>query len=246
MKLSKETTQETMSFLNGPSGKIQIYALNNGKAKKEQILILPNGYGVLEYCKSLGGALSGQWSDIFMPNLRGQGLSDGELSIKGGSEDVKFVCKEIRSIHDGKITIIVHCSAMLYLLNLVHEKKFWLNIERVILYAYLACPVIHIDRFKRKTKKYGVRVKFNEKELWHSNSFKYRDIPVPFFVVHPLNKINLTRANKTQLNELNKYSNPCKILTPKKGYEILDIWQDHSVSNIVTNYYSPIIDGSMN
>jgi len=243
MKIQKNTVKQTMRLLDGPAGKIQAISLSNTHVKKEQILVLPNGYGALEYSKTLGSVLSKKWSNILIPNLRGQGASDGELSIKGGAEDIIYLCNKIRSNSDRKITIIVHCSAIFYLLSLVQEKKFWDGVEKIILYGYLARPTDHTERFIKKAKKYGVKGQFSRDEIAEFHSHIYSDIPVPFFVVHPLSVTNLARANKSQLDELMKNGNPELILTPEKGYEILDIAQDSAVSSIVTDCFNPIISG---
>lgn len=247
MKASKEIIKEPMKnkLLDTPTGKLEVFSLHNNNAIEQEVLVLPNGYGALEYCKSLGERLSENWSNITIPNLRGQGQSDGELSIKGGAKDIEYLCNEIKSSSGKKITIIVHCSAIFYILSLTKKQEFWVNIEKIILYGYLAAPADHIERFTKKAKKYGVKVQFNRNEIIRFTPGIYSEIPVPFYVVHPLSGINLSRANKVQLDELNIKGNPKLILTPEKGYEILDLAQNSMTSSIVRDYFNPILNKSI-
>ena len=247
MKESKEIIKEPMKtkILDTPAGKLEVFSLHNNNAIEQEVLVLPNGYGALEYCKTLGGRLSERWSNITIPNLRGQGQSDGELSIKGGANDVEYLCKEIKSSSGKKITIIVHCSAIFYILSLTKKQEFWINIEKIILYGYLAAPADHIDRFTKKAKKYGVKVHVTRDEVTRFTPSIYSEIPVPFYVVHPLSGINLSRANKIQLDELNIKGNPKLILTPEKGYEILDLGQNAMTSSIVINCFNPILNNNI-
>lgn len=247
MKASKEMIKEPMKtkLLDTPAGKLEVFYLHNNNAIEKEILVLPNGYGALEYIKTLGKRLSENWSNITIPNLRGQGQSDGELSITGGANDIDYLCKEIKSSSDKKITIIVHCSAIFYILSLTKKQEFWVNIEKIILYGYLAEPEHHIDRFTKKAKKHGVKVQFTRDEVTRFTPSIYSEIPVPFYVVHPLSGINLSRANKVQLDELNIKGNPKLILTPEKGYEILDLAQNSMTSSIVRDCFNPILNKSI-
>ena len=232
-------------LLDTPAGKLEVFSLHNNNAIEQEVLVLPNGYGALEYCKSLGDKLSESWSNITIPNLRGQGQSDGEFSIQGGANDIEYLCKEINSSSGKKITIIAHCSAIFCILSLTKNQEFWINIEKIILYGYLATPADHLGRFTKRAKKYGVKVQFTRDEFTKFTPNIYSEIPAPFYVVHPLSGINLLRANKLQLDELNVKGKPKVILTPEKGYEILDLAQKSLTSSIVRDCFNSILKKSI-
>lgn len=245
MVISETNTNDSVVLKDGYYGEIEVFSLENKHASKKDVVVLPNGYGNLKYCRAVGKKLSESWSKIYIPSLRGQGASKGTLTIHGGAKDVYSLCQKINPISKKKIIIIVHCSAIFYLLALIEKEEFWRKIEGVILYGYLAKPLHHIERFEKKAKKYGVNVQYGLEDIEGINSSLYARIPVPFYVIHPLNRINLLRATKTQLDELKMNGNPSLIATPKKGYEILNSSQYESVSRIVKDHFNPIISGNI-
>lgn len=235
--------KEEIRVLHGKAGKLNVYCACNSGAMDRNVLVVPNGYGLLFYCKELGKALSKHYSNVIIPELRGQGGSEGLLSIKGAAQDLKDIILYIYKQRDKKIDAIVHCSAAFYLFE-IDDDDFWDKISKIILYGYLANPQKHLSRFKRKAKNYGIRIAKDLGDLTKYTVEMYDEIPVPLHIIHPLAGINALRANKNELDILGQNAKNLKIRIPSVSYEIENTSQKENISMIVDKYYCDIIESS--
>jgi len=205
-------------------------------------LILPNGYGPLHYVHTLIDEVSALKGKAIVPILPGQGGTSGELSISSAKEYFINDIIPIISKEKNVVSVICHCSALLYLSE-VKSKLFWDKIDRVVVYSFLAHPEEHNERFIDKSLSFGVNIALEKRDKLKSYSdFKvYEEIPVPLHVVHPKTLMNRLRASDSDLKKLKKLKNVACIIQPENGYEIEDSPQIKEVKNIVENVFSSLI-----
>jgi hypothetical protein len=227
--------------VQGSEGQIFIREYGKQNARKGSVLVVPNGYGSLNYCHSVAQELSNTWSHVYTVDLRGQGRSDGQLSVHGAASDLQKVIPFVRQKSKKKTSLLVHCSAMLYLLDLSRNDPVWNSVDRILLYSYLAQPDKHLKRFLQKTKQYGVRI---AEDLGISNSYSpksFSKLPVPFAVIHPNSGLSRLRANLEELKELEIANQLFDIRIPDEGYEISDINQEQLIQEMVFKHINPLL-----
>ncbi len=209
-----------------------------GKAKEKlPTMILPNGYGYLDYVEGLKNSLLEYSSFVTLPILSGQNGHSGCLNIEKGSEDLENIFHSITQ----RTNLICHCSSLMFI-NEINTDNFWEKIDKIILYSYLSNPIKHFERYKIKSQKYGVNInQIEEALLKYSDSRVYNRIPRPIYVIHPKTAMNRIRANKTELDKLSQNSNIVSIVEPEIGYEIAPEIQESKTSFITKKYFSKIL-----
>lgn len=234
----------TESVIRGPAGQLQLLTYRGAGTRPGPLLVLPNGYGLLGYVRSLCRVLSRTWSHVYAPNLRGQGPSDGELSVPGGAADIVTLLSELpHSAGGAKYTLLVHCTSILHLLEIPPTDPAWSCVSRVVLYSYLAKPHEHLVRFRRKARRYGVRLADDLGDLRKVCPKQYAKLPVPLGIVHPVTPTSIRRASLQELEELRQTVHPFAVSTPKIGYRIANQAQTKSVETVVTHDYLPMLRG---
>ena len=226
--------------IEGPPGDLEVLEFVGTGRRDSAIVVLPNGYGVLGYTRSVARTLAQDWSVVLAVNLRGQGDSDGVFSVPGCVEDVEAVIPRLGEMY-GSLRVIAHCSAFLYLLDLPSSGESWRWIDRLILYAYLAEPTKHVDRFVERARRYGTRFASSLGDLERYTPDRYARLPVPFSVVHPQTRRNLQRATVDQVNQLASVAKPVSVSLPQTGYEISDNPQEENVHTIVRQHFNPLL-----
>ena len=115
--------------LVGNAGKLHYFIkthhlnLKNKNSSKSRVIV-PNGYGVLKYIHSLSDELMDFSDKIYIPVLRGQNDSGGELNVEGAREDLKLIIEDIINKDKSKISLVCHCSSLLYLADISPKKTF--------------------------------------------------------------------------------------------------------------------------
>lgn len=232
------STIQSQYFIKGAEGELEINKYESN-SKDKDILVVPNGYGSLKYCETLGGLLSSEYSNVMIPNLRGQGMSDGELTLDGGGVDLSSV---IQSQDSEDITVISHCSSIYYFIEQYNNSEMFNKISKIILYGYLAHPERHLQRFSKKAKKYNVNFNVTKRDLTKYKISDYEKIKDILYIVHPLVGINLSRANQDELGEIEQVLGENRVFTPAIAYEIADLKQQDKIAYICDNYFRAIID----
>ncbi len=233
---------ETQETLAGPNGNLQSFWYNENK-RAHGVLVLPNGYGVLNYLRTVCQQLAEIGCSVFTLDFSGQGQSDAKLSLKTMTEDLSFAIQMARERLNSSlgITILAHCTAMLPLLELSKKRYDLTGIRLVILYGYLAHPVEHFSRFLRKGKKYKIRIDQSPDDLPNYTSEDYAAFPVPLVVIHPRIPNNIHRASVTDVTKLVQIAKPKAFYVPDFGYAISNHEQVNNVKRIITSFVSPYI-----
>lgn len=200
--------------------------------------IIPNGYGVLAYAHELGNVLSALNRRVCAVNVAGQGRSEGSLSIAAGSRDLVWYLDQV---DEHSVSLLVHCSAMLALLQIPPTDGFWRRIDRVVLYAYLANPILHLERFHQKARRFGVHVDSHPEDLSAFGPPKYATIPVPFAVIHPRDRLNQLRATDEDVEALLCAAHPFRFVRPDTGYDIDDEPQHRRIADTVAQIIQPLL-----
>ncbi|MCC7389434.1 MAG: hypothetical protein IT431_11765 [Phycisphaerales bacterium] len=203
------------------------------------MLLLPNGYGVLRYAQSVGSAISSAGArDVVAMNFRGQGASDGVLDIAGCAADLRTVLDWVGA----PAQLLVHCSAMLPLLTLKGTDPMWRSVQDAVLYGYLAQPAKHLDRFRRKAERYGVRFSEAVEQSGEFTVDRYAEIPVPLSLVHPQISENLRRASLDEVELLSRVGRLVQTRTPAEGYAIDDMPQESLVYGVCQSEILPLLE----
>ena len=206
----------------------------------DSLVVLPNGYGVLEYAKSVCAELAGYGYPVYTMNVRGQGESTGQYSIPGAAEDISVAIEHIKA-EENSLQLLVHCSAALPLLWLGPDAPLWKSVKAVLLYCYLAEPEKHLARFRLKCERYGIRGVKDVSRLDCYGPSAYRAIPVPLAVVHPQIPANRRRASLQQLQELASHLDSPEIRAPASGYDINSRPQHAVVQKTVERDFIPLL-----
>lgn len=235
--------EETEQFLNGPNGTLQTFFYGSHNENSSNVLVLPNGYGMLRYTKTVCLELANIGCSVFAMNFSGQGKSDGELSLDVMTEDACFGIKTARQHFDSSsgTIILAHCTAMLPLLELNKKGFDWKGVDLIILYGYLARPVEHFTRFIRKGKKYDVRINQIPENLPCYGPEDYAAIPVPLVVIHPRIPNNIHRSSVSDVTKFVEIAKPKAFYVPDFGYAISDHLQSVKVRQIISSFISPYI-----
>jgi len=227
--LDSQTSQSVLNIFK--------YSAPEKKSARE-VLVLPNGYGMLAYAQELCLQLPNNHNcNVVGVNCSGQGNSNGELSVLQAAIDIKNVINQLKTDNNGKkITLIAHCTGMYPLLHLASDANLWKNIQRIIIYGYLANPEIHINRFLEKASNFNVRL--NEKYLDSKrlSIADYEKLPIPYVLIHPTILSNRIRATSDELKTFKNTRQLEAIHEPDFGYNIANFRQKKSVSNIVSSY----------
>jgi hypothetical protein len=213
------TVRASEQMLAGAAGTITLKTWQPSSQSAEPIFLLPNGYGVLPYAESVCEELAVRGRKVYSLDLRGQGGNPGEYSVPGAAEDIAEAVARVAE-QESFVHLLAHCSAALPLILLGNDVTTWRSVKSVLLYHYLAEPQAHLDRFRMKCARYGVQVAEDIGRLDCYGPEAYRDIPVPFAVVHPNIPANLLRADTQQIRELAEKAGIAVITTPESGYDI--------------------------
>lgn len=206
--------------------------------KNKELLIFPNGYGKMQYINQIQEIL-----DDLSINNRTVCIDDiVEVRNDYNSKTIKKFLPQLLSNqlnkYNEKVTILAHCSSLTYFVELI-ETNFnkWDKINKIILYSFLADPLLHYDRFRKKAMKLGINITENRSYLEKFSNIKiYEKIPVPIEVIHSDTLMNRFRANNNDLLCLEKNKNVKQILKPKKGYEIINEDQKELITYILKEY----------
>jgi hypothetical protein len=229
-----DTGRFSHELIRGPVGNLELLVFPGDKPESKPILVVPNGYGILGYTKTVCRELQPHASTVVAINVRGQGQSDGELEPIGAGQDVAAaLCWLGRRSGDRKAVVYAHCTAMFYLLGLPAQHPVWQDVSQIILYAYLARPAEHYARFCRKARHYHVRLATDIGDLSRYVPEAYAGIPVPFSLVHPLRPANLRRASLDDVDQLRRAAHPRTVETPKEGYSISEREQERLVPSVM-------------
>ena len=228
------------TILKGSAGRFCLMNWQPQQHRHDSIVVLPNGYGFLQYAKSVCGELSAHGYSVYTVNVRGQGESAGEYSIPGAAEDISAAIEHIKA-DEKSLHLLVHCSAALPLIWLGSGAPFWKSVKSVLLYCYLAEPEKHLTRFRLKCARYGVRLAEDVGPLDCYDSAAYRAIPVPMAVVHPQVPANLLRASLAQLQALADHLDSAEITAPASGYNINSCPQHAVVQETVKRDFLPLL-----
>jgi len=204
------------------------------------ILILPNGYGVLAYTKTLLNSLLRHDYSPYSINMEGQGDNKGTLSLETAVENLTISINHIYGLYERKIPIIVHCSAIYYLLNL-KQSGIWDLIDQVILYGYLERPSMHVERFRKMALKYGVTFDVSALNIPDYTPTDLKRIKAPLSIIHPQTKMNLVRCAISNIQDVVDHGLVKHLATPGMGYEILDSPQEDLVNYITDEYFMPLL-----
>ena len=230
-----------MTSLAGPNGRLETFA-NSASRDAPRVVVLPNGYGMLQYAHSVCGSLSRLGVNVHAINCSGQGLSDGQLSLASLAADIEFFLSNLRdNSNSERLTILAHCTAMLPLLELNRSGFSWSGIETIILYGYLADPAVHFARFIRKARRYHVRVAHDVSDLPDFTPADYAALPCGFVVVHPRIPNNLYRASVEDVLQLATTASPRGFYLPDFGYAISDHPQSRKVDMIIDSFIAPYL-----
>ena len=179
---------------------------------------------------------------VFGCNLRGQGESDGELTVPGITEDVAQILTTISGRAGEKLDVVVHCSSIL---SLFLEKFLMADsfecISSLVLYGYLAEPHEHLGRFRRKAAQYGVRFSSDLRLKSAYSPLDYLKIRCPWALIHPTTSENLARANPDQVRELVAVADPSYVRMPENGYSISNRSQRLMISGFVSQELEPVL-----
>jgi hypothetical protein len=226
--------------LNGDAGTITLKTWRPSKQAGDPVFLLPNGYGLLPYAESVCEELAARGKMVYSLDLRGQGGNPGEFSVPGAAEDIASAVSHV-SEQEPSFHLLVHCSSALPLILLGEDAENWRAVKSVLLYHYLAEPRAHLDRFRMKCARYGVRVADDVGRLDCYGPEAYRDIPVPLAVVHPNIPANLHRADMRQIRELAEKAGIGIIATPESGYDINTNPQKTAVREAVDRDILPLV-----
>jgi len=206
---------------------------------KNKVLIFPNGYGSLEYIKSLEVKIESLKLNVSTICIDSVNEVKHNYNHKTIREYLPNLLKnEITNSQSKNINIIAHCSSLTYFTELL-ETDFneWDRIEKIILYSYLANPIKHYNRFIKKAQKKNITITERKNFLnKYSNPKIYENIPVPIEVIHSHTLMNKFRASDDELNKFLKNKNVISIEKPLHGYEILDLPQDEEIEYIFNNF----------
>jgi len=228
------------TILKGSAGRFCLMNWQPQQRRHDSVVVLPNGYGFLQYAKSVCEELSAHGYSVYTMNVRGQGESVGEYSIHGAAEDISVAIKHIKA-DEKSLHLLVHCSAAMPLIWLGANAPLWKSVKSVLLYCYLAEPEKHLARFRLKCERYGVRLAEDVGPLDCYGSAAYRTIPVPMAVVHPQVPANLQRASLAQLEELADHLDSAEITAPASGYNINSFSQHAVVQETVERDFLPLL-----
>lgn len=228
-------------IFQGRQGAITLLHFRCEARRSDPILIVPNGYGCLAYAKALAEDFSRVRGDAFIPILAGQGGNQGVLSISEAASDLASLIAQAKEKTGGKsLTLLPHCSSMLYILHWPEGSTVWSAVSKVLLYSYLSRPEAHLERFRNNARRYKVRLA-NDLGCMQVDLESYAALPRPFGVVHPKTTMNRLRASEQDLEALRKKANPIVCLTPRDGYEILDRPQEQRVNQTVRRSLLPAL-----
>jgi|LGOV01.1.fsa_nt_gb hypothetical protein len=236
----KVTSSRTDITLTGSAGGFVMHIWHPPKKTGDSVLVLPNGYGLLEYARTVCEELSSHGHNVYSIEARGQGRSDGEYSINGAAEDI---CDTLDRIHEQEkdLHLLAHCSSALPLIYLGKNAPIWKAIKSVTIYCYLAEPHTHMDIFRHKCQRYGVRLAKSVGRLDCYGPEAYRSIPVPLTIVHPKMPTNLRRASLSQLHDIASKVDSLRIATPATGYNINAHAQKATVRTVIERDLLPLV-----
>lgn len=205
-------------------------------------LLLPNGYGKLEYLSSLEQSLNSRGIDAQTLIFPGQNGKAGSLSIESATVELEdFLAK---CSNGEEINIIAHCSAAFPVLrsaNGSESKHLWENVKNLIIYSYLAKPSLLENDFRRIAKKHKINLSSDANVNIEIGPHEYLKTGLKITVIHPQTIRNKIRADQKDLDDLSKMSNVTAIAQPLRGYEIADTPQKNEVELIVDNFYRKIL-----
>ena len=235
-----EPIHPTKLELTGGAGRFSVQVWRPEAKSAEPIFVLPNGYGLLPYAQSVCEEFAARGHTVYSLNVRGQGDSAGECSVPGAAEDISIAMSAI-SEQEKSVRLLVHCTAALPLILLGKNSPFWQSVKSVLLYCYLADPQSHLDRFRLKCARYGVRFVVDGGRLDCFGPDAYRAIPVPLAIVHPLMPDNLRRASLPQVRELAKLTGATHLETPASGYNISVDPQKQVIRETIEQCFAPLL-----
>ncbi|MBX3386004.1 MAG: hypothetical protein KF768_05485 [Phycisphaeraceae bacterium] len=226
-----------------PNGRRQFFLYGDAETLRDcNVFVIPNGYGVLAYAHDVGASLSRLGHRVCAVNVAGQGESEGLLSIAAAQRDLIWYLNQVA---EERVSLVVHCSAMLALLRVPATEPFWRRVDRIVLYAYLAHPDLHLDRFHQKAQRFGVRINPDLECLTGFGPDEYGALPVPLAVIHPRDRLNQIRASDADVEQLILAAHPYQLARPDGAYAIDDQPQSAVVSDIVTRLVHPFLTAAL-
>ncbi len=234
------TSSRTDVALTGRAGSFAMHIWRPSQKTGDSVLVLPNGYGLLEYARTVCEEFSSHGHNVYSIEVRGQGRSDGEYSIKGAAEDISNAIERIQE-QEKDLHLLAHCTSAFPLISLGKNALIWKTIKSVTLYCYVSEPQLHMERFRHKCQQYGVRLAKNVGQLDCYGPEAYQAIPVPLTIIHPKTPINLRRASLSQLYNMASKVASIQIITPTTDYNISTHAQKVAVRAVVERDLLPLI-----
>lgn len=204
-------------------------------------LLLPNGYGKLEYLSSLEHSLNARGFNAQTLIFPGQNGKAGSLSIESAAVELESF---LTNNQQEQINIIAHCSAAFPVLrsaNNIDKKHLWRNVKNLIIYSYLANPSLLEEDFRRIAKQHMINLSPDANITINVGPEEYFKTGLRITVIHPRTTRNKIRANQEDLSNLSKMTNVTAIKQPAQGYEIVNKPQTEDVNLIVDNFYCNIL-----
>lgn len=92
-----ENATKSKILLNGNAGCFSLMNWQPQRPHRDSIVVLPNGYGLLEYANSVCEEFASRGHPVYAVNVRGQGGNAGEWSILGAAEEISAALEFINA-----------------------------------------------------------------------------------------------------------------------------------------------------
>lgn len=211
----------------------------NYDASKTTILVLSNSYGILKYTNELIELLNADNTyNIFAFNFRGQGNSNGFLSLENACGDLNGIFDFLKDnfyITNNKFYLYINCSGLIPVLELAKKRDLNSIIRKIIIYNYLHTPYRVYRQALKKMEIYKVRYASEPGDVNYNVYEGFKFLSVPIVIVHPRIETNLLRATEIEIKSLcNEFPN-ITYFTPDVGYDIWDFSQYSLLQQVVNN-----------
>lgn len=225
-----------------PAGLGTLFLSPDGCRADHLTLFLPNGYGLLPYATQICQSLFEGGRSVAALEFPGQGNSPGELGPRVAAESLQNAILYLTEQNiDFRYTLLAQCTGVFAALELRHRWASGLlkRPDGILLYGYLADPMLHARRFHARAKRYGVRLQENVGARYTSTS--YAELHVPISVIHPRIRSNEIRATEAELRDLSRLGNVVALTRPDWGYDISARQQGAKIERFVKAVLEPTL-----
>lgn len=186
---------------------------------ENQVLIIGNAYGIMPYIEPLAKELFSIGYKPYWFAFSGQDNTSGNYSYLDCSNDIKMAVNAIKEKRSYlPINIIAHCAGSLMVLE--YMKKYEGNpIEKLIIYGLLFNPSRRRRIAEKLLKINSVNYALTESD-WKKNPLEYfKGLKLPILFCHATDKVNLERANLTEINMAVQAADRSKLHWFEEGYD---------------------------